>query len=1601
MKKSKLIKSKKRLIFFMIFLLILQMTQTFTLGNKVFADEINDYPFVTDISLNNKDGESYDLNTKEFEKDADIQINFKFEIPSDKQIESGKKFKINIPKEFNIKDVKIVFKDAKSQIDDYDVTTKTAVSTNNYDITTKMAVATELGAYIDTSIMGVEKSTNSNDLIVIFNKTKDLGSKLSGELSVDATFNTSEIGNVSSENIIFTQNGEILKQFLIKFNTDDNEIKFPFITGVYLTDKEFKGDFDLMDENFETTYASYLKEHLNKIEFEKNSQMYIGYKFVIPENQKINEGQKFTVEIPNEFAKIIENVDGIKLTTEEGVNIGTVTYLTDNKVTIKFSNEFSGEHSAAEGNFYFGRHFSESEIGDKNPVAITFNTPYYDSKTFDFNFKQPPFKEIEPTITKIGEYSAQDQVINWKIEAETGNLDRDNFSIEDKLDIAKHTFKSNSLKVDGTVVNDSYFTDDKLNYNFGTVASGQKKIIEFQTEPNSDILNSQGSETYIRNEATLKVDGKPDKSVITTATVKNDFLYKEGIYNSITKSIDWTINVNKSNIDFVNPIIIDELPEYLKLKKDTVKVDNVSLDSSNFIYDESSRKFQYKLLSDNKQHTITFSTSIDPTIIQSTFYTTYTFKNSVQLDVNSKHYFYRAEGVNVGIRGDLLSKNAIGYNKETKEITWQIVVNSIGIQIDNAKVTEFIDSNQEYVPNSLSCDKKTDIEIQEVNIQNPPTYPKEYEIDLGTITEQHIITLKTRVTNDGIKYGNGNNSCSNDCRLTGTNIKEYKVSNIQNVDSTLIEKNGEYNYNTREITWSIIVNKSQTPIKDVEIKDLINDGQEYVDNSISVKRIEGNEDEELTSDRINDGFSYIPNSKSDLGKGGELSYNIGTIKDSYELTFKTKVAYDSEFDENNDKIVQNEAQLKTSETNQEIKSSKTITIKNYIVQKNSVYTSGNDFITWRININKNNIPLDNMKITDKIPEGLQIDMDSVKLYEVQFDSKGDAISANNKEVSSNEYTTSYDFDSRDFVLEYLDSTNKSYLLQFDTLVKTSGSSFSNSVKLDSNKKIDTSAATSDEVKFSEEIYGGSVSMSKGTILITKVDKDNNKPLVGAQFELLKDGKVMQVSEPTDSDGKARFKNIAFGKEYIVKEIKAPYGYALSDEGYKFTIEKNQYNKNVKEYNFSNEKLKKNIELLKISSNEDPVKGAEFKLYLESDTSFDNPIKTAISDENGFVIFNGVDLGNYIIKESKAPQGYLSLPDTFKIEVTVDGSGNSGDTVKATPYEITNESIQKTIQLYKQSEASEPLEGASFALYKQEDTNFTNPLEVIISDKIGLVTFKNVDYGNYVIKESMAPQGYDLSNVLTKVSEADFIKDENLILSFGTVINSKTKLPIKKAIEFYKKSINGTPLNGAIFAIYNENDDKFENTLGLAVSNSDGLVKFTNIEKGNYKIRETKAPHGYSSTNIIIHVKDSEFGEGEVIITNPDTIINEKIKSSGGGSNKKDPIINDVEPEVPVDKDNIPNESENISPNNVPNTPQNINLTDNNMDPKDSDNVNELVSYEAEQNTNQKDSNLNSKSKNKLLPQAGSFIDFTSLISIGTILILLGIACRVKKKHLVK
>ena len=69
------------------------------------------------------------------------------------------------------------------------------------------------------------------------------------------------------------------------------------------------------------------------------------------------------------------------------------------------------------------------------------------------------------------------------------------------------------------------------------------------------------------------------------------------------------------------------------------------------------------------------------------------------------------------------------------------------------------------------------------------------------------------------------------------------------------------------------------------------------------------------------------------------------------------------------------------------------------------------------------------------------------------------------------------------------------------------------------------------------------------------------------------------------------------------------------------------------------------------------------------------------------------------------------------------------------------------------EANNPLQGAKFGLFKGNETDYTeiNALETKTSNSEGIVKFENIPYGDYRIKEIIAPVGYEPSETILEAS----------------------------------------------------------------------------------------------------------------------------------------------------------------------------------------------------------------------------------------------------------
>lgn len=262
------------------------------------------------------------------------------------------------------------------------------------------------------------------------------------------------------------------------------------------------------------------------------------------------------------------------------------------------------------------------------------------------------------------------------------------------------------------------------------------------------------------------------------------------------------------------------------------------------------------------------------------------------------------------------------------------------------------------------------------------------------------------------------------------------------------------------------------------------------------------------------------------------------------------------------------------------------------------------------------------------------------------------------------------------------------------------------------------------------VDAGTVSnkLIRGTVKIAKQDADSKKPLAGAKFELRSGDKVVDEAT-TDEDGVATFEKVAFGS-YTVVETAAPEGYVLNDEAHEAVIATD--GETVDAGVVLNQKIRGTVVLHKVDVDKDnaPLAGAKFALK-----QGDEVVAEATSDSDGLVRFDDVVYGSYVVTETEAPEGYVL--NTAAIEVAVKENGKTVDAGV-----VENSMIRgSVIALKKDARSGKVLAGAQFEI---RDTQ-GNVVRTVVSNDKGEVVANDVMYGEYILVETKAPQGYKLDD----------------------------------------------------------------------------------------------------------------------------------------------------------------------------------------------------------------------------------------------------------------
>lgn len=393
------------------------------------------------------------------------------------------------------------------------------------------------------------------------------------------------------------------------------------------------------------------------------------------------------------------------------------------------------------------------------------------------------------------------------------------------------------------------------------------------------------------------------------------------------------------------------------------------------------------------------------------------------------------------------------------------------------------------------------------------------------------------------------------------------------------------------------------------------------------------------------------------------------------------------------------------------------------------------------------------------------------------------------------------------------------------------------------------------VKKTELVHGSPVVIEAankhilGSVTIKKVDHENPKKLLeGAKFNVTDEngsllmwkaeGDVYTLDERGSNvitAGRVTLRDLPEGT-YTLTEIDAPSGYAILDGSRTFTITEANMTAPL-EIKVENLLRRTAVGFIKVDKNNKELRlaGAEFTLYRMNGEKQDEVVATGVTNNNGLVTFTELTMGSYRAKETKAPKGYKlwNAPIDFTVDeygkVSVGSTGLKPEGLVYTAM-ITNTAEEKEITLKKVSDTGEALTGATFRLSGEKSYILTTG-----SDGTAKIS---LPYGDYILEEVIAPDGY----VLSSEKQALNLSDSGLKLNGKAVSGFTVTLknqPVTFALTLHKRDAStGKALSGATFRITGNSYTK------TVTADASGNTETIKLRPGTYGITETATPSGY-------------------------------------------------------------------------------------------------------------------------------------------------------------
>lgn len=354
---------------------------------------------------------------------------------------------------------------------------------------------------------------------------------------------------------------------------------------------------------------------------------------------------------------------------------------------------------------------------------------------------------------------------------------------------------------------------------------------------------------------------------------------------------------------------------------------------------------------------------------------------------------------------------------------------------------------------------------------------------------------------------------------------------------------------------------------------------------------------------------------------------------------------------------------------------------------------------------------------------------------------------------------------------------------------------------------------------------------KGAVEIIKTADDN--VVSGIEFKIsgmATNGAAVEYNVITDATGKAVINDVPVGT-YKVEEITTADRYITQLD--QQVAVKADTTSTVK---FFNTTKKASVQIVKVDAENPEIKlsGAEFTIY---DTEGHEVGVMAESDVKGVYIYDNLAYGEYTVKETKAPDGYVLDTDSYPLSVTEDGQTITVENIEGTGFGNTLE--KGSIAIHKTSYDGK-VAGFSFQIIGN------NYDQTFVTDDSGDILAVDLIPGEYTVSEVLdelsaqylIPENITVTVKNNEVTEVNRFNDEKEQQEEPTVWFEISKVD----------AISKEPIAGCQFAI----KDTSGVVLTTIVTDETGKAR-VQMPYGEYLYQEVEAPEGY-----IVDSQDYEF-----------------------------------------------------------------------------------------------------------------------------------------------